>query len=258
MYCGLLYKHRDKMTDIPRILTFDIETGAGPNAFKPDLSCVLTLSYKWAHEKTAKSLTILDYGDLDKRKMSEWDGPILDDFMEIIVDADIIVGHFSSLFDMPYLSGRAFILGKPAFPPCIHVDVWRELKRNMNFSSNRAKHIAKITGQDNQKLDNNWPTAWVEVARYPEKHIPALAKYNRGDVHMTEETFFRILPFTKNRGLIHKLLCPKDMGCPKCGSNNFERRGRAITTSGHQQRYQCKDCGGWFCDSTGKMKVRDL
>ena len=34
--------------------------------------------------------------------------------------------------------------------------------------------------------------------------------------------------------------------CPKCGSENLQRRGFATTTVGKYQRYQCKDCGGWL------------
>jgi predicted RNA-binding Zn-ribbon protein involved in translation (DUF1610 family) len=33
--------------------------------------------------------------------------------------------------------------------------------------------------------------------------------------------------------------------CPKCGSDNLQWRGYALTAQTKYHRFQCRDCGGW-------------
>ncbi len=243
-----------------KILTLDIETGAGVNGFKADLAVVLCVGFKWAHEKTAKCLSILDYGDLKRKKVQEWDKGLLVEFSKVYSEADITVGHYSSVFDLKFINGRLLLHGLPPLPPIKHVDTCFELRKISKFSSNRLGHVAKLLKLSNKKKENGWPEAWIEVTRNPKKHVGGMIPYCKGDVLATEELFIRLRPFMKYVGLNHVI--DGDV-CPKCSSPKLQKRGRHITVGNIYQRLCCQSCGGW-CRSLVvekkeyKNQVKDL
>lgn len=243
-----------------KILVFDIESGAGVNGFKSDLAVSLCIGYKWSGEKRARCLSILDYGDLKRKKVNDWDKEMLKEFASIMSEADVLVGHYSSRFDRQFLSGRLLIHGLPPLPPIRHIDTCIEARKIAKFSSNRLGHLAKILKSKNQKSNKNWPEAWNEVTRFPEKHVKGMIPYCKKDVMATDEVFIRLRPHMKYVGF--RQLEKIGISCPKCGSTKAQRRGRYITSSHKYQRFQCKDCGGWFRDShpydSPKPITRDL
>jgi hypothetical protein len=246
----------------PKILIFDLESGAGVNGFKADLSVTLCIGYKWLHEKKAKCLSVLDYGDLKKKRVMDWDVKMLDDFAKVVSEADMIVGHYSKMFDLPYLNGRRLLHGQTPLAPTKHFDTCLNLRGKVAFSSKRLKHLSKILNLKKRKLENNWPEGWIEVARNPKKHIGDMIPYCIGDVLATEELFLRTAPLSKYTGLFH--LGRDEITCPKCGSQKLQKRGKLVSVGKTHQRYQCQDCGSWSRDGLSdekdkrKTRMRDL
>src|SRR6476469_8979106 len=110
------------MTKKRKTLFFDIETGAGVNGFKSDLSVALCICYKWENEPKVRSMSVLDYDDLHNMPIPVWDMKMLLDFSSVINQADVIVGHYSKGFDKAYLNGRMLIHGLPPHSPVKHID----------------------------------------------------------------------------------------------------------------------------------------
>jgi DNA polymerase elongation subunit (family B) len=231
------------MPDFPKILTYDIETGAGVNGFKSNLSVALCIGYKWAHEKKAKILSVLDYGDPRKKLVTDWDTPMLEEFAKVLGEADVIVGHYATRFDFKYLTGRIVLKGLPPFPPVTHHDTWAMSKRLMAMDSNSLKNLSKNLKLGNQKLDNGWPNWWIEVGRNPHKYVKEMLPYCVGDVMATEELYFKLLPYIRDRGRAH-LFSDRPV-CTACGAASLTKRGRYVTTTKITQRYQCQSCGHW-------------
>ena len=238
------------MTNPPlKLLTWDIETGAGVNGFKSNLSVALTIGYKWAHEKKARCLSVLDYGDLKEKKIQDWDTEMLREFHEIMCEADATITHYGTRFDKKYLTGRMVIKGLPPFPPIKHYDTWQMAKTIMVMDSNRLGNLTKNLDLVNQKQSNGWPHWWMEVGRSPHTEVKKMIPYCIGDVMATEELFFRLLPYMKGGGREH-IINDDRPTCTKCGSDKLQKRGRHVTTTGIFQRFQCQNCGSWSRDAT--------
>lgn len=175
----------------PRILLYDIET-AGVNALKSDLGFIICIGYKWLGEKRAHVLTI---GQPSLQHFS--DRTLLGEFSPLLEAADYCVTHYGSVFDKKFIQGRLLIND---LPPVVHPpmrDTCMGLRAVTNFSSKRLKHAAKILKFRHQKLENNWPVAWMEIMRGNMKTLQDLATYCKGDVLALEELYLRLRPYVK-------------------------------------------------------------
>ena len=182
-----------------KTLFFDIET-AGVNALKSDLGFVIVFGYKWAHENKARAITIDGPG---LKKFS--DKKVLTEASAILAEADIVIGHYASVFDRRFIQGRLLINRLPMIPQAKMRDTVFKMRGIANFSSNRLKHLAKILDLKNQKLENNWPTAWFKVMQGDMKALRGLAHYCKGDVLALEELYNLIESYYTPKGVKFRL-----------------------------------------------------
>ena len=220
----------------PKVLFFDLESN-GTNALKSDLGFVIVFGWKWAHEKSAHAIT------LTKKELDNFDDSrLLKDASKLIQEADILVGHFASVFDRRFIQGRLLLSGLPPIPNTRLRDTCLITRSFANFSSNRLKHLAKILDLRNQKLENNWPEAWLEVLKGNMKVLGELAHYCKGDVLAVEELYNKIRPFDNASPRLYE----DRETCSVCGSQ-VQYRGIAIVGQQRYRRFQCLNakCGRW-------------
>lgn len=218
----------------PKILLFDIET-AGVNALKSDLGFVIIFGYKWLHEKDAKVLTV---SEEELHKFS--DKKLLTKASALLCEADIVVGHFASIFDRRFINGRLLINGLPPVPPTKMRDTCLITRSVANFSSNRLKHLAKILSLRHKKLENNWPDAWFQVMRGNTKALKDLADYCKGDVRALEDLYKRLLPFDN----AHPRMVEDRSRCGSCGGE-VRYRGFHFAVGNRYRQFTCTVCGKW-------------
>lgn len=217
-----------------RILFFDIET-AGVNALKSDLGFVILFGYKWSDEKETHCIQI------DRKSLDTFsDKKLLMQASKLFLEADLIVGHYASIFDARFINGRLLINNLPPIPPVKLRDTKFMASVQANFSSNRLKHLAKILGLRHQKLENNWPMAWFQVMRGNMKTLNEMAEYCKGDVIAMEELYYRLRPFDKS----HPRIVPDKTKCAACGGG-IQYRGFAVLDHNRYRRFQCQQCGKW-------------
>lgn len=212
---------------------YDIES-AGVNALRSDLGFVILFGYKWAHEKRAKVIAI-DPEDLKCFR----DRELLKQASKLLVEADLVVGHFASVFDRRFIQGRLLINKLPPIPPTKMRDTCMIARAVANFSSNRLKYLAKILDFRHQKLENDWPRAWFRVMRGDVPALKRLGKYCRGDVLALEELYNRLRAFDNAHPSVHF-----GRVCPACGAR-VHYRGHAMVGSYKYRRFQCMGCGRW-------------
>lgn len=225
-------------TDNTKILFFDIET-SGVNALRSDLGFVILFGYKWSYEKEAKVITI------DQTSLKNFDDNNLLTQASIIFEkADLVVGHFASVFDRRFIQGRLLINSLPPIPPTKMRDTCMIARSVANFSSNRLKYLAKILDLEHQKLENDWPLAWFKVMRGDMNQLQKLGRYCKGDVLATEELYYKLRPFDQahNRIITNRNLCGV------CGGD-IHYRGYMFVNSNRYRRYKCKKCFRWGRDT---------
>jgi hypothetical protein len=224
---------------VPKILFLDLES-CGVNALKSDLGFVVIFGYKWAHEKEAHSIVL---SQTDLRNFD--DSKLLVKASKLMAEADLLVGHFASVFDRRFIQGRLLINGLPPIPMTKLRDTCMISRSVANFSSNRLKHLAKILGMKNQKLENNWPDAWFQIMRGNMEALHDLAIYCEGDVLALEELYNRLKVFDNP----HPRLYMDRAKCGVCGGN-VQYRGFSWVGQNKYRRTQCSKCGRWSRETT--------
>jgi uncharacterized protein YprB with RNaseH-like and TPR domain len=222
------------MTRKPRILFFDIES-AGVNALYADLGFVIVFGYKWLDEKKAHALLI------DEESLKSFnDKKILTQASKLLMEADLIVGHFASVFDRRFINGRLLINGLEPLPATKLRDTCMIARSVAKFSTNRLKHLAEILDLRHKKQESGWPGAWFKVMRGNLNALRGLGEYCKGDVLVLEDLYLKLRPFDNP----HPRMFTDKEKCGACGGE-VTKWGFAYVGQNKYQRVVCKSCGRW-------------
>jgi len=236
-------------------LVFDIETSPGIFwAWRPGYNidlpwtnmirepAVICISYKWVGEKKTHHLQWDETQD---------DKEMLETFVPIMQEADIIIGHNSDNFDIKWLRTRCIKHGIDMPPDFITVDTWKDAKKYFRFNSNGLKYIAQFLGvrQKKETPKNLWQDV---VFQNSKKAMKEMLIYCDGDVEATEDVFLKMVPYVKPKG--HQGVYVSD--CPHCGSSVTMFSKERITAAGSVQvQFQCQDCGKYHTIPKSKWLV---
>lgn len=160
----------------------------------------------------------------------------------ILEEADVICAYNGDNFDRPVVNAE-FLRARLAPPaPSKQIDLYRVVKQNFRFISNRLDYVATHLGLEG-KLDTGGFELWARCLEGDPEAWQTMEEYNCQDVFVLEELYHRLLPWIKdhpNHGI-----GKTDHVCPNCGSDKLHRRGTAKAQTYTYQRYQCQDCGTW-------------
>jgi len=163
----------------------------------------------------------------------------------LLEQADMVVHYHGSSFDIPTLN-KEFISHKLSPPsPYKEVDLLKTVRKRFRFTSNKLDYVANKLGLG-KKHPHEGHTLWIKCMANDPEAWATMELYNRQDVRILEQLYYRLLPWIKNhpnRSTFHN-----EASCPNCGSKYAQRRGWAVLQTGKYQRYQCKECGAWYRD----------
>lgn len=221
-----------------RILFFDIET-AGVNALKSDLGFAVCFGYKWNDEPEAHCITSR------KRDLAKFnDAWLLERAADVFERADLVVGHFASVFDRRFLQGRLLINQLPPIPPTKMRDTCMIARSAANFSSNRLKHLSGILNLSAKKQEkragSDWPGWWYRVMQGDMKALAAMAEYCEKDVLATEALYYRLLGFDN----AHPRVVSDRKKCGVCGGRVIVK-GFKWDGGRRYRRTACTLCKRW-------------
>jgi hypothetical protein len=241
-----------------RILICDIETA--PNIayvwrfFKENISAkqvlencsIMCYSAKWLGEKEIFYESAQKQGE---KKMLKKLNVLLD-------EADMVVGHNSSRFDMPKIRGRSLLHGLPVASPYKDVDTCSIARKEFGFDSNSLEYLAKVFGLTPKSPHRKFPgfELWSECLKGNDEAWAEMEAYNIQDIGTTEELYLKVRPFARQHPNVAVYAANDEIACPKCGSvdskghkHGNEKRGYQYTNVGQYARYKCKnpECGGW-------------
>lgn len=219
-----------------RIAFFDIEV----TNLDADFGYVICVSWKFLGEDKIHTVRIDDF-NLFKRE--PWnDRELLREVRERLSVADIIVGWYSSKFDIPFLNSRMLHNGISPLPPIPHIDGWRVAKYKLKLHSNRLDSVTKFFRLDQKTpLDGD---IWTKAKAGHRPSIKYIVEHCEQDVLVLEEAYHKIKSLISNHPNIN-IVNDLDARCPTCGSKRLQKRGYTIARTSKKQRYACQSCGSW-------------
>jgi len=137
-----------------KVLIYDIETsynivkswrvGYNLNINPQDIlheRKIICISYKWSNENQIYNLS------WDKNQCDKF---MIEQFIEVLNEADIIVSHNGDKFDLPWIKTRAIYHNLPMLVNYKQFDTLKVAKRKFNFNSNRLDYISEFLGFGNK------------------------------------------------------------------------------------------------------------
>lgn len=175
------------------------------------------------------------------------DSKITDILVDVLDEADILVGHNIQKFDNRWIVGKAITHGYQPPSPYKLIDTMREAQKSMRLKSYRLDQLAKVLGVQPKSSHAKFPghSLWVECLAGNLKAWEEMQKYNVQDVVTTEEVYLRLRPYMKTHPNLGVFLEKDETVCGRCGSDHIHFRGYYYTNTGKYSKYQCQDCGGW-------------
>lgn len=160
-------------------------------------SKVITIQYKWAHEKKAKYLEWDRIDDKYDDARNFDDSAMIEEFStNILSKADIILGQNSDRFDFITLNERAKALGLPLFNQKPSIDILKLSRKSFRAASHKLDYRSAQQG-----LGGKIPMCdddWVDVE---ERNVPVtkkMAPYGLKDTVDTEKLCWKELPYYKD------------------------------------------------------------
>jgi len=163
---------------------------------------------------------------------------------ELMDEADILVHYNGRSFDVRHLNREFLMAGLNPPSPYKQIDLLTEVRRNFRFVSNKLDHVSGEL-EIGKKVQHEGHGLWTKcVVENDPKAWSRMRRYNVGDVRLTEDLYYKLLPWLKHPN-VALYGDEATHSCPKCGGTALERRGFAYTTQGKYQQYKCNQCGGW-------------
>lgn len=198
---------------------------------------ILSFSAKWLDEDK------IHYMDTRHKKNPRDDKQLVKKLCYLLNQADYVVSHYGSVFDVPKIEARRLYHDLPLFKMPKHEDT-KYMSNKGGFTSHKLEYLAKYLKLKVKKLVNrkfNGMDLWRQVLNKNMEAWREMELYNKTDVWVLEELYKKLRPRATNIN-VHTYNKPDDLVCV-CGSKNFKKNGIDRLASGNYQRYKCGDCG---------------
>lgn len=176
---------------------------------------------------------------------SQDDKSMLQEFAEVVQDADEMVAHNGDRFDMPWIKGRCLKHGVDLFPFCKTVDTLAWSKK-CGLNSNRLDYLGKYLFDDG-KISTEYGM-WKDIVlnKCP-KAMAKMVKYCKKDVTLLERVFDELSKTARPKTHAGVMAGGERWHCPHCGSDDVLRNRKTVTTAGTiQHAMKCKNCGKYY------------
>lgn len=245
-----------------KILALDIETSphvvyrwgalSRPDATSIDMvidtTRIICFAAKWLGSDTG----VYPYGRRPKKDGTVFYGGRLDDHQSMIAAAhdlldraDVVLHFNGKRFDVPHLNREFLEAGLSPPAPYVQIDLYVVARSKFQFASNRLAHLVTELGLEG-KVSHEGFRLWERCMAGDELAWRTMEKYNRRDVTLLEELYAILLPWVDSHPNVALYDAAGGVVCPRCGSDDYQRRGYRFTSAAKYARYQCSACGGYF------------
>lgn len=199
---------------------------------------ILTWAAKWLFEEKVYSMRLTS-----KEAIQQKDKRIMEGLWEMLNEADVVIGHNSSQFDIPKINTRFLINGMIPPLPYQQIDTLKVVKKSFAFSSNKQEFLNMSLGSP-RKVDTGGFDLWDACYKGDEQALKKMEEYNMGDITSLELNYLKLRPFITGHPNIGLFILDGLQRCPSCGSDNLKDCGKNYYTSvGVYELRKCDDCG---------------
>jgi DNA polymerase elongation subunit (family B) len=202
---------------------------------------ILCWGAKWLGAKEIISSALIDFKDYEKNKSN--DKNIMTKLRELLIKADIVIGHNLTEFDRKKINTRMLKNGLGAMPKYRIIDTLTVARNNFSFTSNKLSDLCKFLGLG-EKIDTGGFDLWLECMEGDPKAWAKMVKYCRYDISLQDRVYNKLRPWISSHPHINERFIDRP-ACPKCGSDDVVLRGVKKLNSGEYRQFQCRGCGGW-------------
>lgn len=218
-----------------KILIYDIETS--PNigwfwraGFKQNIGtnqilkerAVICVSYKWVGEDQVYNLV------WDKEQNDKF---LIEQFVQVLNEADLIVAHNGDNFDIKWLKTRALFHRIPMLPNYKQFDTLKVAKSKLYLNSNRLDYISKFLGFEG-KIQTT-PDLWNKVVILNDREtLKDMLEYCDEDVRQLEKVYNELKYLDNPRIHAGVLNGTIKQTSPITGSVNIEHVKTVTTNTG--------------------------
>jgi len=242
-----------------KVLLLDIETApslgwvwkkweANVIDFKSDWY-ILSFAYKWADVDQIYTKGLIDYPGY--KRHSENDKALVKDLWKLLDEADIVIAQNGDSFDLPKINTRFLIHGLKPPTPYKTIDTLKIARKAFAFDSNKLDDLGHYLGIG-RKLPHTGFHLWRGCMDGNPESWVTMKQYNAHDVELLEKLYYKVRAWDRQHPQVNKGEIVGE-ACPKCASHNIQKRGFAYTLQRKKQRYQCRNCAGWFEGSAKKV-----
>lgn len=218
-----------------KILIYDLETSpnvgwfwrAGykqnimPNQILKERA-IICVSYKWVGEDTVYNLS------WDKNQCDKF---LIEQFVEVLNEADLIVAHNGDNFDIKWFKTRALYHRIPTLPNYKQFDTLKIAKSKLYLNSNRLDYISKFLGFEGKI--HTTPDLWNKVVMQNDRSaMKDMLDYCDEDVRQLEKVYNELKHLDNPRFHAGVLNGKVKQTSPITGSVNIKHVKIVTTNSG--------------------------
>lgn len=198
---------------------------------------IICAAYKDKGSKKVHTISVLD----DKKRFKKDpcdDYYVVKEIHKMISEADVMIAHFGDAFDMKFFNGRCLYHGIPPLPPVIQEDTYKMAKSKFKLNSLKLDYLGQLLGVGNKIRTEE--QLWLDCLFGKVKAVRDMVTYNKQDVVLLEKVYDRLEPFCKTK-FNYNHYTTTDC-CPRCGSEEFIKKGAVPLIVNTYQGYMCKKC----------------
>ena len=222
-----------------KVLIYDIETsynivkswrvGYNLNINPGDIikeRAIICVSYKWLGEEEIYSLA------WDKNQDDRF---LLEQFIEVLNEADLIVAHNGDRYDLKFIKTRAIFHGLSMYLNYPQFDTLKVAKKKFMFNSNKLDYIADFLGYGN-KIKTEMKL-WDDIIfnSCPEA-MKKMIEYCNKDVKLLEEIYIIFKDWEKNKQHVGVLAGQPTYSSPNSGTVDISLVKTITTPAGTIKR----------------------